>query len=79
VAADALEKSVLESKDKEQLIAIATALGLKASARAKKEDIITNILATVGGPEESDSGGAGRSSGRACDQDCKERDGRKVA
>ena len=65
MAADALEKSVLESKDKEQLIAIATALGLKASARAKKEDIITNILATVGGPEESDSGGAGRSSGRA--------------
>lgn len=65
MAADALEKSVLESKDKEQLIAIATALGLKASARAKKEDIITNILATVGGPEESTSGGAGRSSGRA--------------
>jgi transcription termination factor Rho len=61
VAADALEKSVLESKDKEQLIAIATALGLKASARAKKEDIITNILATVGGPEEPKSGGAGRS------------------
>ena len=65
MAADALEKSVLESKDKEQLIAIATALGLKASARAKKEDIITNILATVGGPEESASGGAGRASARS--------------
>jgi transcription termination factor Rho len=65
VAADALEKSVLESKDKEQLIAIATALGLKASARAKKEDIITNILATVGGPEESASGGSGRTSTRS--------------
>jgi transcription termination factor Rho len=65
VAADALEKSVLESKDKEQLIAIATALGLKASARAKKEDIITNILATVGGPEESASGGSGRTSARS--------------
>ena len=65
MAADALEKSVLESKDKEQLIAIATALGLKASARAKKEDIITNILATVGGPEESASAGAGRTSARS--------------
>ncbi|MFM8857087.1 MAG: transcription termination factor Rho [Actinomycetota bacterium] len=65
MAADALEKSVLESKDKEQLIAIATALGLKASARAKKEDIITNILATVGGPEESESGGTGRASARS--------------
>ena len=61
MAADALEKSVLESKDKEQLIAIATALGLKASARAKKEDIITNILATVGGPD----GGAETASGRS--------------
>ena len=65
MAADALEKSVLESKDKEQLIAIATALGLKASARARKEDIITNILATVGGPEESASGGSGRTSARS--------------
>ncbi len=50
MAADALEKSVLESKDKEQLVAIATALGIKAGPRAKKEDIITKILDTVGGP-----------------------------
>jgi transcription termination factor Rho len=64
VAADALEKSVLESKDKEQLIAIATALGLKASARAKKEDIITNILATVGGPDGGAEAAPARS-GRA--------------
>jgi len=53
VAADALEKSVLESKDKEQLVAIATALGIKAGPRAKKEDIITKILDTVGGPGEA--------------------------
>jgi hypothetical protein len=54
VAADALEKSVLESKDKEQLVAIATALGIKAGPRAKKEDIITKILDTVGGPAEAE-------------------------
>jgi transcription termination factor Rho len=49
VAATALEQSVLESKDKEQLIAIAKALGLKPSARHKKADIIDQILATTGG------------------------------
>ena len=53
MAADALEKSVLESKDKEQLVAIATALGIKAGPRAKKEDIIGKILDTVGGPADS--------------------------
>ena len=56
MAADALEQSVLESKDKEQLVAIATALGLKSVARAKKEDLIKKILDTVGasgGPAEA--------------------------
>jgi transcription termination factor Rho len=48
VAAQALEQSVLESKDKEQLLAIAKALGLKASARTKKADIIGQILETTG-------------------------------
>ena len=55
MAADALEKSVLESKDKDQLVAIATALGIKAGPRAKKEDIIFKILDTVGGPAASSS------------------------
>ena len=55
MAADALEKSVLESKDKDQLVAIATALGIKAGPRAKKEDIIVKILNTVGGPGASSS------------------------
>ena len=40
MAAQALEQSVLESKDKEQLLAIARALGLKTTARSKKADII---------------------------------------
>jgi transcription termination factor Rho len=51
VTAQALEQSVLESKDKGQLIAIAEALGVKASARSKKSEIIDMIL---------DSTGAGR-------------------
>ena len=51
MTAQALEQSVLESKDKGQLIAIAEALGVKASARSKKSEIIDMIL---------DSTGAGR-------------------
>ena len=38
MTAQALEQSVLESKDKDQLLAIAKALGLKASARTQKAD-----------------------------------------
>jgi transcription termination factor Rho len=48
VAAQALEKSVLETKDKDQLLAIAKALGLKATARSKKSDIIDQILDMTG-------------------------------
>ena len=62
MAADALEKSVLESKDKDQLVAIATALGIKAGPRAKKEDIIVKILDTVGGPGASSSSSSSSSS-----------------
>ena len=51
VAAQALEQSVLETKDKEQLLAIAKALGLKVTARSKKADIIDGILATTTSPE----------------------------
>ena len=48
MAAEALEQSVLESKDKDQLLAIAKALGVKASTRTKKSDIIDQILETTG-------------------------------
>ena len=44
MTAQALEQSVLESKDKTQLIQIAEALGVKANARNKKADIIDQIL-----------------------------------
>ncbi len=47
MAADALERSVLESKDKEQLLAIAKALGVSVSSRSRKADIIGLILDTT--------------------------------
>lgn len=69
MTAQALEQSALESKDKEQLLAIAKALGLKASARLKKAEIISQILDTTasgGGSATSDSddGTRSRESGR---------------
>ena len=54
MAAQALEQSVLETKDKEQLLAISKALGVKVTARSKKADIIDAILATTGGPTGGD-------------------------
>ena len=47
MAAEALEQSVLESKDKDQLLAIAKALGLSTSARNRKAEIIQLILDTT--------------------------------
>ncbi len=43
-----LERSVLESKDREQLLAIAQALGVKSVSRAKKVDLIAKILEQTG-------------------------------
>jgi transcription termination factor Rho len=51
VTAQALEQSVLESKDKTQLIQIAEALGVKASARNKKAEIIDQILSKTANGE----------------------------
>ena len=65
MTAQALEQSALESKDKEQLLAIAKALGLKASARLKKAEIISQILDTTasgGGSASSGSDDGARSS-----------------
>jgi len=42
---------MLESKDKEQLLAIAQALGIKTTARAAKATLIDKILETTGGGE----------------------------
>jgi transcription termination factor Rho len=48
MAAEALEKSALEAKDKDQLLAIATALGIKSVSRATKSTLITKILDQTG-------------------------------
>ena len=43
-----LERSALEGKDRDELVAIATALGGKPASRAKKADIISLILDLTG-------------------------------
>jgi transcription termination factor Rho len=48
VAAEALGQSMLESKDKDQLLAIAQALGIKTTARAAKATLISKILEMTG-------------------------------
>ncbi|MCB0978486.1 MAG: transcription termination factor Rho, partial [Acidimicrobiales bacterium] len=44
----AFDKSLLEGKDRNELVAIATSLGQKPPARAKKADVITLIMELVG-------------------------------
>jgi transcription termination factor Rho len=63
VTAQALEQSVLESKDKGQLIAIAEALGVKASARSKKAEIIDQILDKTGASRPAPAPAAPTSNG----------------
>ena len=63
MAAQALEQSVLETKDKDQLLAISKALGVKVTARSKKADIISAILATTGGSTAGDAADQPTSSG----------------
>ena len=70
VASGALEQSALEAKDREQLLAIAKALGVKSAARAKKEEIIEMILeqtapAPVVAAPSASSTGSKRSSASA--------------
>ncbi len=43
-----LERSVLEAKERDELHAIAEALGLKPAARAKKSDLVDGILRATG-------------------------------
>jgi len=43
-----LERSALEAKDRDELVAIATALGGKPASRAKKADIVSLILDLTG-------------------------------
>jgi len=52
MSAETLERSVLERKDREQLVAIASALGLKSLSRAKKSEIVDRILEHTGAAPE---------------------------
>src|ERR1700729_388225 len=66
-----LERSVLEAKEREELFAIADALGAKPGARAKKADLVTQILRATGiepdpaGPSSRARGGAETRTGAA--------------
>jgi transcription termination factor Rho len=53
-APEALERSVLEAKERDELAVIAEALGLKPTSRAKKSDLVDQILQGIGveGAEE---------------------------
>ncbi len=62
MAAAALEQSMLESKDKDTLLEMAKALGVKVTARKKKSDIIDKILDTTG-PSSPSAQAAESSSG----------------
>ncbi len=46
--ADTLERSFLEGKERDELAAIAGALGLKPSPRAKKDTVIDQIMRAAG-------------------------------
>ncbi|HEY7938757.1 MAG TPA: hypothetical protein VID05_02930, partial [Acidimicrobiales bacterium] len=48
VGSPELDRSVLEGKDRDELVTIATALGEKPPARAKKADIIDLVLRLTG-------------------------------
>src|SRR6516225_8700056 len=53
-----LERSVLEAKEREELFAIADALGAKPAARAKKADLVTQILRATGIEDAGGDAGA---------------------
>ncbi len=62
---------MLESKDKDQLLAIAQALGITANARAAKATLISKILETTGSAEESPAPKRATSSGEKSNGDGK--------
>jgi transcription termination factor Rho len=48
-----LERSVLERKERDELHAIATAMGVKANTRTKKADLVDRILEATGVPSSN--------------------------
>jgi transcription termination factor Rho len=58
MAGEQLERSILESKEREELHAIASAMALKPTARSKKSDIIDLILEATGVEAPTNGNGA---------------------
>ncbi|HEX5267707.1 MAG TPA: Rho termination factor N-terminal domain-containing protein, partial [Acidimicrobiales bacterium] len=58
-----LERSVLERKERDELHAIAEAMGLKPASRTRKADLIDEILRVTGVVTGSDNGSAPADSG----------------
>src|SRR5688500_8703475 len=54
----ALERSVLERKERDQLQTIAEALGVKPGSRTKKADLISQILVAAGVEAAPENGAA---------------------
>jgi transcription termination factor Rho len=52
-----LERSVLEAKERDELLAIAEALGARTTSRSKKADLITSILRATGIDVDPDAEG----------------------
>ena len=55
----ALERSVLERKDREELLTIVEAIGAKAPSRARKSELVDLILETAGVDGNGDTSGNG--------------------
>jgi transcription termination factor Rho len=62
MAAEQLERSILERKERDELHAIASAMSLKPTARSKKADIIDLILRATGVGADDEAVGAGAAS-----------------
>ena len=58
MAVQALEQSTLESKDKDQLLQIAKALGVKGVSKLKKADLVDKIIDATGGGDDAKIGRA---------------------
>src|SRR2546421_1635853 len=52
-----LERSVLEGKERDELVAISEALGKKPAARASKATLVDSILRAAGVDVDSENGG----------------------
>ena len=66
-----LERSVLEAKERDELFAIALALGTTPAARTKKADLVSHILQVTGVEQEPPPSNreAARHSFEACCRD----------